>query len=459
MDRRMPRAWSLLRRPIGRAAAVVVLANALFLLLMLAAQRDRCAALSRVRSAFESGDLTTRDFLWRDARRGWFQFDDCNALQMLVNEDSPRLRRALAPIVYQENEDWEGQCRVLRFLVEEWVDPAALTPMRYSRYWHGYNVVGAFALPRMQLRHLRRLLSAAVWISIGALALAAWRSGLRVRRTGLSIAVAAATIWAVPYFAPGLSQGPGDAFLMLALAGIALCPKMAADLGRIVPYAAGFGAAVVFLEMLTGKIPTAVAWLAALTLAAARDEERPGGLAPRAAALAAVTAFLVAAAATVAAKLILAGLLAERAAPASFAARLDHYFAVPNYWDYSARWVPRSLANLPGLLLPFARLLVESRMLAYGSSRAGYLLVAAVGVACIAAVVRAWRARRTEGGRDMAVLVAAAIIPGVWVLLLPLHAYIHAPFMVRMLVVPASLAPLVLAWPRKARTGAVSEGT
>ena len=97
-------------------------------------------------------------------------------------------------------------------------------------------------------------------------------------------------------------------------------------------------------------------------------------------------------------------------------------------------------------------------MLAYGSSRAGYLLVAVIGLAWIAAVVRAWQTRRTEGGRDRAVLVAAAVFPAVWVLLLPLHAYIHAPFMVRMLVVPASLAPLALGWPRRVQTGAPSVG-
>jgi len=41
-------------------------------------------------------------------------------------------------------------------------------------------------------------------------------------------------------------------------------------------YAAVFGAVVVFFEAFTGQLPIASAWLAALVLAAARDESRPG---------------------------------------------------------------------------------------------------------------------------------------------------------------------------------------
>jgi hypothetical protein len=408
------RTLALLGRPLARALAVVALANLFFLALVFLAQGDRCAVLSRVQTAFDTGELTTRDFLYLDHRRGWFQFDDCNALQMLINEDSPRLRRALAPIVYQENEDWEGQCRVLRYLAAEWVDPQALLPIRYSRYWHGYNVIVAFALRHMELQDLRRLLTAGVWLSIGLLGFAAWRSGARVRRTAMIVAFVAATVWAVPYFAPGLTQGPGDAFLLLALAAIAARPKIATDLGAIVPYAAGFGATAVFLEMLTGKLPTAIALLAAITLAAARDENRPavGGVSARRLALLAVTAFVFGAAATVIAKLLLAGTLVETPASADFLARLRGYIGMPYYYS---RWLGRLEENLPAILFPFARMARQAHMLTYGSARAGFLLVAATGV--------------------------------VW---LALHAYIHAPFMVRMLLVPASLAPLALCWPRAA---------
>ncbi len=413
---------------------------------MFVAQGDPCVILSRVRAAFDAGELRTRDFLWRDARRGWFQFDDCNALQMLTNQGSSRLERALSPKVFQENEDWEGQCRVLRFLAEEWVDPNTLLLVRYTRYWHGYNVVPALALRYIELRDLRRVLAGAVWLAIGTLAFASLRSGPRARRAGVIIALVAATVWAVPYFAPGLTQGPGDALLLLGLAAIAAWPRMTVGLGTIVPYAAGFGAAAVFFEMMTGKLPTAIAWLAAMTLAAARDQSRPGRVAAPKVALAAVAAFCLAAAATVIAKLILTAVLVEPQAGTDFLARLRLYVGVPEYYS---RWLGKAEANLPGILLPFARLFRQTGMLTYGSGRAGYALVGVTGLAWLAAAILGWRARHIERGQDMLILLGASLVPVVWVLLLPRHAYIHAQFIVRMLVVPTSLAPLALCWPRQ----------
>jgi hypothetical protein len=437
----------LYRGPLARALGVILLANALFFALLLVAQGDQCAIGFRARTAFETGELRTKDFLWLDSRRGLLQWADCVVLQMITNQGSPRLQRALAPKVFRENEDWEGQCRVLRFLVEEWVDPNSLLPIRYSRYWHGYNAVAAFALRHMELKHLRRALSGAVWLAIGMLAVASLRSGPRVRRTGLVIALVAATVWAVPYFGQGLATGPGDALLLLALAAIAAWPRIAVSLDTIVPYAAGFGAIVVFLEMLTGQLPIAVAWLAALTLAAARDESRPGAVGAPTVAVAAVTAFGLGAVATVATKLILAGVLAEPQAGADFATRLGLYMSVPDYGSYSPRWMIESLANLPGILLPFARLALKSSTLTFGNSRAGYGLVAAIALSWLAAAILGWRVRHSERGRDMLILVGAALVPAAWVCLLPSHTYIHATFMVRILVVPISLAPLALCWP------------
>jgi hypothetical protein len=309
--------------------------------------------------------------------------------------------------------------------------------LRYTRYWHGYNVVVAFGLRGMELRTLRQVLSSAVWVAIGMLVLAALQTGSRARRTGCILAFAAATVWAVPYFAPGLTEGPGDALLLLALAAIAAWPRMTASLGTIVPYAAGFGSTVVFFEMLTGQLPIAIAWLAAMTLAAGRDEGRTGGVAAPTIALAAVTAFGVAAAATVIAKQIMAVVLAEPQAGADFLGQLGFYMGVPE-----------SEATRPGILRPFAHLVRQSHRLTFGKVLAGYGLVAAMGLAWLAAAMRGWRERHSEHGRDVLILISAALVPVAWVFLLPRHTFIHAGFMVRMLVVPISLAPLALCWPR-----------
>lgn len=133
---------------------------------------------------------------------------------------------------------------MLRALAVQGVDPSTFQLLRYTRYWHGYNVIAALALRRMDLRDLRRMLSDAGWMAIAVLAFVAFRSGPHARRTGLAIALTAATVWGVPYFAPGLTQGPGDALLLLALAAIAVWPRMTVSLATIVPYAAAFGAVV-----------------------------------------------------------------------------------------------------------------------------------------------------------------------------------------------------------------------
>jgi hypothetical protein len=431
-----------LNGPLARALGLTIFANLLFLVLMIAAQGAPGVIVTRVRTAFANGELGIKDYLQFDTRRGWFQYNDCNVLQMLTNQHASRLERALAPKVFYKNEDWEDQCAVLRALVVEGVDPNTLFLLRYARYWHGYNVVVALALRGMELRTLRQVLSSAVWVAIGMLVLAACRSGSRVRRTGFIIALAAATVWAVPYFAPGLTEGPGDALLLLGLAAIAAWPRMTVRLGTIVPYAAGFGAIVVFFEMLTGQLPIAIAWLTALTLAAGRDEERPGGVAAPTIAFAVVTAFGLAAVATVIAKQIIAVVLAEPRAGANFLVHLGLYMGVPE-----------SEANRPGILRPFAQLVRQSHMLTFGNTSAGYGLVAATGLAWLAAAVRGWWGRHSEHGRDVLILISVALVPVAWVLLLPYHTYIHATFMVRMLVVPISLAPLALCWPPAQEAG------
>jgi hypothetical protein len=281
------------------------------------------------------------------------------------------------------------------------------------------------------------MLVGAVWVAVGLLALLAWRSGPYVRRTGMTIALAAATVWAVPYYSPGLTQGPGDALLILGLAGLAAWPQMAVRPGALVPYAAGFGAVVGFFEMMTGQYPVAAAWLAAVVLAARRDRGRPENGSASTTALVAVAAFCLAVAATTGAKLVLADLLTElQAGGETFLGQLRLYMSVP-----------KSDANRPGLLLPFLRLMQASKMLTFGRTWAGYALIAASGLAWLAAAIRGWRGRHTAPGRDVLLLAGVALIPVAWVFALPQHMNTHAQFMVRILVIPISLAPLALIWP------------
>jgi len=203
-------------RSILRAAVVVLVLNGLFLLLVVLAVPDEPSATrARVRAAFKTSDLAHEDYLLFDSRRGFFQYNDCNVLQMIANAGSSRLERAISPVVYSANGDWTDQCAVLDRAIAQDRAVDGLIENRYSRYWHGYNAGVATALRWMELRTLRRTLVAAVWLSLATLTLLMFRSGAGSRRIGGGIALAAGAFWAVPYFDPGFTFGFGDAALLL----------------------------------------------------------------------------------------------------------------------------------------------------------------------------------------------------------------------------------------------------
>ena len=424
-------------RAIRRAVVVVALLNAVFLLLVLVAQVEPSLVRARVRAAFQDGDLVHEDYLLFDSRRGYFQYNDCNVLQMIVNAGSSRLDRAISPVVYRANKDWTDQCAVLHRVIEQDSALPGLIENRYSRYWHGYNAGVAAGLRWMELRTLRRTLVAAVWLSLAALTLLLLRSGRGSRRVAAGIGVAAGIFWAVPYFDPGFTFGFGDAALLLGLAGLAARPRLALRVDTLVPYAAGFGAVIVFFEMLTGQLPVAAAWLAACVVALRHDRADVGRAGVFTLAFAAVVAFALGGLATVAIKQVLALTLADPEAARAFLAHLELYADVPDAAD-----------GRPGMILPFIRLWQRAHVLAYGSHRAGHVLFGLIAVAWLVGAVRVWRERNAAG----LVLLAAALLPLVWVVLLPQHTAIHPTFMVRILVASIALAPVAALWPHHQET-------
>ena len=421
--------------PLARAILFVILGNVIFIALIVVVQGDTAIVAQRIRSAFDTGELGTSDYRRFDARRGYFQHNDCLVLQMLVNRDPSRWRRAVVPTVYS-NPTYNHWCETLRELVVERIDPKDLEVMPYGRYWHGGNVVAALALRVLDLGTYRRLLSIGVFLAIGVLALASWRAAPHVRRTGLSIAVCAATVWAVPYFSPGLTQGPGDALLILFLAGLAARQRMAAGPRfRIVPYAAVFGSVVVFCEMFTGQLPTAGAWLAALTLASARDENANEENGIGVIVVAALVAFGIGATLTLALKQVLA-IVAASGQGEAFVDHLQQYSGAAGGQEFGL-----------GRLRPFLSLVRQSSMLTYGSKAAGTLLLTSAAAAWGLAALRSRRSGPRDR-KDFWILAAAAALPLAWVLVFSEHTHIHAWLMVRMLVVPISLAVAASVWPR-----------
>lgn len=110
--------------------------------------------------------------------------------------------------------------------------------------------------------------------------------------------------------------------------------------------------------------------------------------------------------------------------------------------------VPEPEGRWPGILLPYRQLVRWSSMLTYGHGRAGRALIAALIVAWFWTALRAWRLRDGGDGRDVLLIDAATLVPVARTLILPVHTYIHAPFMVRILIAPIALTMVALCWPR-----------
>jgi hypothetical protein len=148
------------------------------------------------------------------------------------------------------------------------------------------------------------------------------RSGKASRRVGLAIGLAATLLWAVPYFDPGFTFGFDAAAVLLGLAVLAARPHIALNVATLAPYAAGFGAVVVFFEMLTGQLPVAAAWLVAVIVAARRDHASSPRHDVRVLAIAALGAFGIGALATVTIKQIVAYTLVDPGAGNAFVSHL-----------------------------------------------------------------------------------------------------------------------------------------
>ena len=223
--------YRMISRQLLWLFCAAIVANFVFFLLMCGLPANQEQIADKIRLAFASDDLVAEDYLPFDARRGWHQYNDCVVLQMLANEESSRLKRALAPLVYVTNDDWSNQCATLQHLFgEEPADKEAFIVSRYARYWHGYNLLTALALHVVSLQRFRQTLAIIVWLAIIFLVTVTFRCGAHTRLVGLSIGLSAASIWAVPYFAPSITHGPGDAWLLLGLACYVLWPSVSSSL-------------------------------------------------------------------------------------------------------------------------------------------------------------------------------------------------------------------------------------
>jgi hypothetical protein len=441
-------------RPWVAAAAVVTVANAVFLLLALwvaLLPRDRLA--EHIRDAFVSGDLMENDWPWLESRRGFNQYDDCSILQMISNRDEDLWASTVAPFIYNRNRGETDRCATLHMLVTEGPNTTRYLVYRYTRYWHGYNPVSAALLCVLDLGQVRTALKLAVY---SALLLLVGAAGAGTRHRALLAVAASITItgilfWAVPYFGQSLAHGPGDSFVILGLACLLFWRDRASRLGTLVPFCAVYGAGVVYLEFLTGQLPTAAGLLLVIVYLVARLRPEPDNEPSRAwrFALAGLLAFTLGAALTVIIKQILTAAIVGPYAVRDFLEYVHRYINPSpgaSLRHFGKTWSSPQDPLLWSTLKAVRALLGEGYVLTYGSRQGAIGLYAASALAWLAAGYLTLRTRTRSASSDFLAFVAGAGIILAWICAVQTHTMLHKFWMVRMLIVPLSLGWGAVAW-------------
>ena len=427
------------------ALLVTLLANAAFLALnLVGASVAPEHAAERVKAAFASGDLTDSDYHWWDRTLGFHHYADCSILQMLVNGEQGLLAKATGPLLYYADEGRQGMCPLLHDIVETGGDPRSYMTDIYVRHWHGYNPVTALLLGPLELGQARMALAFGVYLSLGIFALAALIRPRLVAVTGSMLAVML-VFWALPYYAPSLSHAPGEVWLLLGLAAVLLLGERLLRPRVLLPFCAVFGAGLVYLEYFIGLLPTAagflfpLVYLTVVTTSAATDRHRRAWLL----AIASWVAFVVGGAMTVVINQLLGALFADPQALGVFSTFLLNYLGSASDAVGAAAPVPAPTFSYIEL---FEKLLLRGTTLTYGSliGAAGMWLVGGIG--WLFAIWLTWRRRTAEAWSDFLAFTSGPLAVFAWIVLLSTHTYIHADFIVRIMIVPLALGWAAAFW-------------
>lgn len=438
--------------PWKTALVVVVLANAAFLMLgVWAATLPREPLAQRVREAFASADLVEEDWPGLVSRRGFDQYNDCSILQMITNHDDEVLANAVGPLIYNKNRGETDKCATLHRIVNEGPTAAPYLVFRYTRYWHGYDPVAAALLRVFDVGNAREALRITLY---GSLVLLAASAGTRHRglfAVAAGIAITGALFWAVPYFGPNFSHAPGDILVILGIAALLHWRERLYRFATLVPFCAVYGAGVVYLEFLTGQLPTAMGLLFPAAYLIARSRPSPDDQ-PRQAwhfAVAALTAFVLGALLTVGIKQILAVGIVGPEALKDFLVYLRRYINPSpgaSLSHFRQTWASPHDSIVWSSLRAIYVVVGEGYVLTYGSRSAAGLLYAAGALAWLSAAYVAFRRATRSASSDLLAMAAGVAIVVAWTLSFQTHTTIHKFWMVRMMLVPLSMGWGALAW-------------
>ena len=415
---------------------VLVLNAAFLILLLLYSLLPSEVIVDRIQKAFSTGELVANDYLQYDVHRGFHQYNDCNLLQMMTNQDASPVASALGPWLYLVDASATEACRSLRELVVDGTDPETFISSRYTRYWHGYIPILAGLLMFLEISTLREILRITVYTTVLLLLLSSIRE-IRFLFFTAPVFVAGAFFWGLPYFGQGMSHALGDSVVMLGIACLFFWHCKLTYASMLVPFCALFGAIVVYFEMLTGPLPIAAGLLfpavyliSRLTNHGETTINHHFRLATKA-----LIAFAMGAIVTVGVRVLVASTLVQPSGLDAFVGNLDLYTQPVDSTTY-----------VPGFLRPLGRLFRRGAVLTYGSPWGLAVLYASVVLSWMASMWLAYRrATRLSWADLLAFVIGAASIP-IWTVILQTHTFMHADFMVRILIVPISLGWAAMLW-------------
>jgi hypothetical protein len=420
-----------------QALALVLVLNAAFPILLLFSNLIPSRVIvDRIYRAFATGELTENDYLPYDIRRGFHQYNDCNILQMMTNQDSSQMARALGPWLHMADSSATEACRTLRELVVDGRDPETFISSRYTRYWHGYIPILSMLLLFLEISTMRTVLQIAVFTAVLLPLLSSIREKRFISLTG-PIAITGAFFWGLPYFGQGMSHALGDIIIMLGISCLVFRHRKYVYAGRLIPFCALFGAVVVFFEMLTGSLPIAAGLLfpTVYLLSRMTNHSNTGTNHHLCLAAKALIAFAMGAVITVVARVLVAAVLVHPSGLDTFAGNLGLYTQPVE-----------STLYVPGFLRPFGRLLRRGAILTYGNYWGLAALYVSVILSWIVSFWLAYKRKTRSSWTDLsAFVIGAASIP-VWTIILQTHTFMHADFMARILIVPISLGWSAMLW-------------
>jgi hypothetical protein len=438
--------------PWIKALILIILVNAAFLILALwVAMLPREPLLERVKDAFASGELIENDWPFLDSRHGFDSYNDCSILQMITNRDDNILANAVGPLIYNKNKGHTDKCATLHKIIDEGPNGAPYLVFRYTRYWHGYNPLSAAFLLVFDLADVRKILKITLYSTLVLLLIAAGTQHWGLFAVAAGIATTGTLFWAVPYFGPSLSHALGDIFVILGLACLLFWRQRLSCLTTLVPFCAVYGAGVVYLEFLTGQVPTAAGLLfpTAYLIARLRPEPDSEPLQGWLFALAGLGAFALGGVLTVVIKQILAVAIVGPDALGSFLEYLKRYVSpspAASARHFGETWASPHDSIIWSTLKSLYVVLGEGYILTYGSRPAAVILYSAGALAWLSAGYLAFRRPAGWPWSDFLAFAAGASIVVAWTWSFQTHTTLHKFWMVRMLIVPLSLGWGALAW-------------